>query len=218
MKPVIISVFLLSFFHSIECDLDCYKCKGRNHETCQQTVVKCAKGQSCMTISEECIVNGTHHSVWKGCSGNMPCNEMAYSRVNKDVSIRSNIQCCDKNQCNDQFYQMPKEGLPQGPKCPSCFKFDSTEECVPDNITACQGIDDKCVTFVGTIEKPDKTQTTYTMKGCMSSVGCNLELDEVVGCRVLEEKIFRCVDPTSKLPNDEAVEKEKIALVPGTYA
>ncbi|KAG8544535.1 hypothetical protein GDO81_022308 [Engystomops pustulosus] len=68
MKPVIISVFLLSLFHSIDCDLDCYKCKGRNQETCQQTVVKCAKGQSCMTISEECIVNGTTHSSMEGVS------------------------------------------------------------------------------------------------------------------------------------------------------
>ncbi|XP_071969003.1 uncharacterized protein [Engystomops pustulosus] len=218
MKPVIISVFLLSFFLSIDASpIRCYKCHAKNSETCAPTIQQCMKGERCGIMSEQYIYNKTFCSVWKGCVANVPCNETPYSFVNKDVSTKVNIQCCDTDLCNIKMYEMPKEEEMLGPKCPSCFNPNSTEECVPDGETTCRAIDDKCMTFAGTVEKPDGNIETYSAKGCMSSIGCSLILDQIVGCHIMEEKIFRCDDISPKPSNRKEEEKNTISLVPGSY-
>ncbi|XP_056399075.1 phospholipase A2 inhibitor gamma subunit A-like [Hyla sarda] len=214
MKPVIISVLLLSFLLSIAAALNCYHCHKRNSDTCEHEEKKCPEGDQCITISEEYKNNGTFRSIFKGCSRDLPCEKEPYGKVNNDVYLLISTKCCDKDLCNSEFYEMPEDDEPNGVICPSCYEENTAEECKGDHEIMCRGKDDKCLTFSGDVKKPDGNMVTYSCKGCISTLACQLELSQMIGVQVLDEKIFTCVDNPPKPPGEEENDKEKINLLP----
>ncbi|CAH2318713.1 Hypothetical predicted protein, partial [Pelobates cultripes] len=38
----------------------------------------------------------------------------------------------------------------EGKTCPTCFKYNYNEECVPETDIVCKGKEDMCYTYVGT--------------------------------------------------------------------
>ncbi|KAM3923187.1 phospholipase A2 inhibitor 31 kDa subunit-like [Leptodactylus fuscus] len=202
--------YFSTFFSSSP--LRCYKCHARNSETCEHEIVECPKGERCMTISEDYKRNGTYHSIWKGCSRNVPCNVKPYGKANDEVYVMYNIKCCDEDCCNKEFYEMPPEEPPNGFVCPSCFVLGTTEECKPDNVTVCRGDQDKCLNFVGTVRKPDGVIISYAGKGCASPIGCRFAINQTVGVKALNTTVFECTSVSPRPSTDE--EMEKIVLVP----
>ncbi|XP_075135334.1 phospholipase A2 inhibitor gamma subunit A-like [Leptodactylus fuscus] len=199
MKPVIISVFLLSLSLSIAADRLCYQCHARNSETCKQEVIKCPKGEQCLTISEDYTYNGTFHSIWKGCSRNVPCNVKPYSKVTGEAYLMYNIKCCDEDLCNKKFYEMPPEEPPNGLECPSCIEKDTLEECKAKNKIMCRGDQDKCSNYAGVTKNPVDDVMSYSLQGCVSSLLCKFQLDQLVGVQVLNTSFLYCTTP----PMDE---------------
>lgn len=216
MKPIIGRFFLLSALLSTAAAaaLKCYHCHEKNSDKCKQEEKECPEGESCITISEEYKLNGTYHSIYKGCSRNIPCDRIPYGKVNNDVYLLYSTNCCDTDLCNDKFFEMPEDDEPSGIVCESCFVPNSVEDCTSDTKIMCRGKDDKCLTFAGEVEKPDGVVLNYTAKGCMSTLGCQLELSQLVGIDVLNEISFKCTDNPPQPPREEDKNRKKIELVP----
>ncbi|KAG8542499.1 hypothetical protein GDO81_026612 [Engystomops pustulosus] len=195
MKPVVISIFLLSLSLYDAAVLNCYQCNAKNNVTCEQTVVECQEGEKCLIISEELQLNGTFPSIYKGCSRNIPCGKTPYSRATNDVSIKFSTKCCDTDLCNANFYEMPEDVAPMGDTCPSCYAPNTLEVCDPGNNTIqCRAKSDRCFVFAGTAEKPDGVAFNFTLGGCMSSLTCQLAPDQLVGFTIFNYTVFVCTE------------------------
>ncbi|XP_071969011.1 uncharacterized protein [Engystomops pustulosus] len=201
MRPVIISILLLSFVLSVAAFLRCYSCHGRNNVTCVPEIVNCTKGERCITISEKYKYNKTYCSIYKGCSGGVPCDKKIYGKVNDNLTLGFNIQCCDTDLCNNKFYQMPKLAEPKGLWCPSCLDTNIEKKCETKEKIRCQEIGDECFTFSGTFERPDNTPTNYTIRGCMTFSQCKLNIGRLVGIKVSYQKNYECRAPEEPLIN-----------------
>ncbi|KAM4015205.1 phospholipase A2 inhibitor gamma subunit A-like [Anomaloglossus baeobatrachus] len=210
MKSVTINFFLVFFSLHIATARKCYHCHERNSDTCKEEVIECPEGDQCMTISEEYKLNGTQHSLFKGCSLNMPCNVTPYGRANDHLHLLINTKCCDKDFCNEKFYEMPEDDEPNGIVCPSCLEFNTVKECVPDKEIMCRAMDDKCITFAATVKQADGLVVTHSTKGCMSELGCELDFSQLIGVRVLNQTIRYCNQPN---PPSEEEDKEAIKFV-----
>ncbi|XP_056399087.1 phospholipase A2 inhibitor and Ly6/PLAUR domain-containing protein-like [Hyla sarda] len=151
-----------------------------------------------MTISEEYKNMESYHSIYKGCSGDLPCDKKLYSMTNDSLYLMTNLQCCDTDLCNDQFYEMPEDEKPHGGVCPSCIKFNTLEECKANNKLKCLQKDDKCVSFSAEVEKPDGVAISYSAKGCMSALECERLSDLIIGIKMLNGGNFECKNPPSK--------------------
>ncbi|KAM4014846.1 phospholipase A2 inhibitor 1-like [Anomaloglossus baeobatrachus] len=198
------SVFLLYFLISIAAALKCYHGRKRNSDTCEQEAIECPKGDRCITISEEYCNHKTIRSIYKGCSGNIPCDEKPYGKANNYVYLMVSTKCCDTDYCNNQSFEMPKDDEPNGVVCPSCYEPNTVKECIPQNEMMCRGQDDNCVTFSGQFLEPDGFVACYSLKGCMSALGCKMDLSQLIGAQLLNQTIFKCTK--SPLPGGEKYE------------
>ncbi|KAM4016017.1 phospholipase A2 inhibitor and Ly6/PLAUR domain-containing protein-like [Anomaloglossus baeobatrachus] len=206
MKALILSIFLLAFSLHIARALNCYHCHERDSDTCKHELKECPDGDRCMTISEDYKLNRSYHSVMKGCAYNMPCGEVPYGRVNENLYIMVNTECCDTDGCNDGFYNMPEYDEPNGVMCPSCLEMDTLEECNKTHLMMCRAKDDKCVTFAGQVRKPDDVKETYSSKGCMSKLGCQFDLSQLIGVNAENATIYKCTDPPKYQSEEEESE------------
>ncbi|KAG8549211.1 hypothetical protein GDO81_022187 [Engystomops pustulosus] len=207
MKPVIISIFLISFSLSIAAVLQCYSCRAKNNVTCEPEIVNCTEGDRCVTISEYWKYYKIYRSVSKGCAEGLPCGVIPHGGVNCNISLRYNIQCCDTDLCNAKSYEMPDLGEPRGRLCPSCHKDDTIDGCEAKKMVRCQEEGDKCLRFSGTVKHPDGYVTTYSVRGCVSPMECELNLKRLVGIEVIQQSKYECTDPKGSLTEEEKLLK-----------
>ncbi|KAM4015118.1 phospholipase A2 inhibitor and Ly6/PLAUR domain-containing protein-like [Anomaloglossus baeobatrachus] len=207
MKPVIISIFLLCLSLHIAAALKCYHCHQRDSDTCEQKEIECPEGDTCLTICEEYKNNKTYHSLYKGCNSNMPCGVTPYGRATDQLHLLVNTKCCNTSLCNDKMYEMPEEEEPNGVVCPSCYD-NTLKECRVDSMIMCKGKDDKCITIACTVENPDGSRGNYSAKGCMSALGCEMDLSQLIGVKILHQEFSYCTDPPEVLSEEENEESE----------
>ncbi|XP_069804601.1 uncharacterized protein [Dendropsophus ebraccatus] len=195
MKPATISVFLLFFLLPIAAALVCYHCHERNSDTCEQEQIDCPEGEQCITISEKYAINGTYHSIFKGCAHGVKCGGIIYTGMNNNAFFTINNKCCNKDLCNEQFFELEEvDDEPNGVVCPTCLETNNIEDCKGDKEYKCRGNNDICYTFSGDVEKPDGNVITYIVQGCTSSAGCEAHIGKFIGIDVLKIDTFKCPD------------------------
>ncbi|XP_040183322.1 phospholipase A2 inhibitor and Ly6/PLAUR domain-containing protein-like [Rana temporaria] len=206
MKSVIFSVFLLFLFMLpiilAEKDI-CYTCDAVNSETCEHKEEECPEGSECMIISEEFISLGqTCRSISKRCALNLPCNRTFWGNVGLDVFVKVSQQCCKGPRCNPGFFQVPD--IPtqaKGILCPSCYAFNTTEDCTATGSTICLGKDDQCIRFRGAMKLPCGGEVDFSAQGCSSKSFCDYGYSELIGLQITKKHESKCYVPEASPPS-----------------
>ncbi|XP_072283239.1 phospholipase A2 inhibitor CNF-like [Pyxicephalus adspersus] len=197
MKTFILMLILFTFSFSLDvaCGVMCYKCEGRNTDTCTGEKHQCPEGSVCMTVSQLDVYNGTYHSVQRRCSLNLPCNTTQYAFANENTTFDIVITCCEGDLCNDGPFQMPEIPIvKKGYECPVCSSVD-IKLCTAKRNTTCRNESDKCGEFVGLLKRPDGVELNFTAQGCGSHHVCTHDFSQLIGWYVQSTKDFRCYDP-----------------------
>ncbi|KAM4651962.1 phospholipase A2 inhibitor and Ly6/PLAUR domain-containing protein-like [Discoglossus pictus] len=188
---------ILSITPAVDCST-CLQCHQANSDVCEDKSIDCGEDSDCMTLSEYFKLGTKEfHSIYKDCAKHLPCNTQLYASDGQGDYIISQLKCCTGDDCNSNYFEMPELSEPEfsGRLCPRCFVEGSVKECTSDYTMMCREKGDQCLTYFGTVETPDGAITNYSVKGCMSSMGCNFGFSALVGVTERSCKNFTCSAP-----------------------
>ncbi|XP_053307434.1 phospholipase A2 inhibitor gamma subunit B-like [Spea bombifrons] len=147
-----------------------------------------------MAISENYTVeNLSFPSKLMGCAEEELCNKIIKFNTDHEMDIHAYAKCCKGNLCNENIpYSFPPKCKLNGKYCESCFAKNTKGECVSSKKIECRGNQHKCHSYAGTVERPDLSVMDYSVKGCMSDLGCIMKFGSLIGVKQLEERVFKC--------------------------
>ncbi|CAH2318731.1 Hypothetical predicted protein [Pelobates cultripes] len=202
MTSVILLLCMLSSLLSTVYSARCIDCSYRNGETCknEENIVDCGES-GCVTLSESCLVNSYNvPAIKKGCAEGI--NESQVLALNDKDQLKTtvNIEYCKEDLCNKgtQFVYVDNLGEPTGKYCESCYRNNTSNECVSRDRVACHGNQIKCLSYIGKLSRADGTIGDYSIKGCVSDLICTLKFGSLPGTKELEGKLFECSAPLTE--------------------
>ncbi|XP_063291541.1 phospholipase A2 inhibitor NAI-like [Pelobates fuscus] len=199
MSTISITVFLIVAYATTGYCIKCTQCLGRNQETCDDvTTVDCGDDY-CITVSERNIIENVPYPTFsKGCQKDIGlCDQLFSARTGDQLTASAQSVCCKEDNCNEMTtFHMDSYGEPNGLYCESCFRNNTKEECHSRDRVQCLGNQTKCLYYSGTLQRSDLTVVDYIVKGCVYEPACKYQLKVLPGTTELEQRVYRCDDPT----------------------
>ncbi|XP_075462528.1 ly6/PLAUR domain-containing protein 8-like isoform X4 [Ascaphus truei] len=194
-----IFVALMSTVYSIKCQQGW----SINSETiCSTIEVECSG--SCITYSENCYIDNVYRpSIRKGCEAEQKlCNTIFSIKTDDLVEARVPTQCCETDSCNQEhtFQTSGIDGLPDANfQCPSCYVADSTVECESTKNVTCSVGQEQCLNYVGKVQLADASVIQMSLKGCITTGGCEGTFYVLPGSKQLKCNILECTPALQKI-------------------
>ncbi|KAM4652820.1 phospholipase A2 inhibitor CgMIP-I-like [Discoglossus pictus] len=185
---------LCTLFASVYGGTKCQTAYCRNSKSCEESVQECGGDSKCFTLSEHFEVEGQiYPTLYKNCcSPHMPCDDQA-SCFSDQSKVRITVDCCDGDNCNNGQYKIADQDENSNSViCKSCFKKGSLDECISDQMQACKGPENLCYEYIGTLEIPDGQLANYSVKGCISPLGCQYSFSLIPGVIEKQRVKFVC--------------------------
>ncbi|XP_075047773.1 phospholipase A2 inhibitor gamma subunit B-like [Mixophyes fleayi] len=194
MEFILISLSIISAITWTADAIQCYQCVQVNSDTCEGESVDCPNSTQCMVASELHQYRDTYHSIKRDCNPGFPCDGLYSSNFN-DVTVRVNIHCCSKDNCNTDDYKMPPENIERkGKICPICIG-DGFTECISNDTEQCFHPGDLCADYIGKIKDPGNNVRIFAYKGCISPLFCKYKFCPFITLEEIENKRFDCIPP-----------------------
>ncbi|XP_063292393.1 phospholipase A2 inhibitor gamma subunit A1-like [Pelobates fuscus] len=202
MASVIILLCMLSSLLSTVYSVKCVDCSYRNGVTCENedNIVDCSDA-GCVTISESCLINNYMvPSIKKGCADGITESQVLAVNDKDQLKTTVNIEFCNEELCNKgtPFAYVDNLGEPTEKYCESCYRNNTSDECVSRDRVACRGNQSKCISYIGTLNRADGTTGDYSIKGCVSDLICILKFGSLPGTIEMQEKLFACSEPLTE--------------------
>nr|UGY75778.1 sodefrin precursor-like factor A [Plectrohyla matudai] len=163
-------------------------------ECCGDKTIECPNS-SCMTISENCVLNGKiYKSVRKTCGDNTTCDTCVSVTTGQGISIQASTRCAKSSA--DLDYKMTCEASLEeenGYWCPACYNNNSMEGCdAGDKQVLCRGLETQCLDYAGKVQFSDGEIKEISLQGCISESGCAFQFAALPGGKQIESKKFIC--------------------------
>ncbi|KAM4652207.1 uncharacterized protein O3C94_014563 [Discoglossus pictus] len=185
-------IYLISALIATAYGGSCLSGYGRNSDICKEKSVVSRDYSRCIVISEYQQVYGKKYkSVYKGHSGNLPCNTVLYGYT-EEAQLFMNFRCCYGEDCNISNYEIPSDDHePRGKSCPACFG-NTLKECVSKKEIVCKNPEDKCMTYISNVRNPDGSKSNYSIKGCASPLACKIGFGGMIGAHQKFHPRLKC--------------------------
>ncbi|XP_075046898.1 phospholipase A2 inhibitor gamma subunit B-like [Mixophyes fleayi] len=194
MKSILISLSIICAVTWTVDAIECFQCVKANSDTCVGESVNCPNMTQCMVVFELFQLGNTYHSIKRDCNPGFPCGGL-YSSTLNDATVRLNIRCCTKDNCNTDDYKMPPGNIERkGKICPVCSGAGFTE-CISNDTEQCFHPSDLCVDYIGKIKDPGNNIRVVNYKGCISPLACKYKFNPYISVKEIENKRFNCISP-----------------------
>ncbi|MEE6481811.1 hypothetical protein FKM82_012999 [Ascaphus truei] len=209
----------LSIFVALMSTVHCIKCKqcwNLNTTICSGNNIIDCKG-SCITYSENVTIGGKPLlSIRSGCEDylaplykGLVCTKFLCIKTQAGLDASVTAQCCNSSDFCNENHQYKNSQIDSKPasnfQCPSCFKANTLEECVPTKNVDCIENQLQCLNYIGVVQLADGSVSSYSFKGCVTMFGCDLGFAVLPGTKELKCKKMECtpaipIVPTVILP------------------
>uniref|UniRef100_A0ABM5ERX1 Phospholipase A2 inhibitor and Ly6/PLAUR domain-containing protein-like n=1 Tax=Pogona vitticeps TaxID=103695 RepID=A0ABM5ERX1_9SAUR len=181
MKPFLNSWLLFSLLSS-GVSLKCQFCQDMSATCTIETTQECQPSQdACVSAVSEVTMNGLRVSLsFKSCLDHQFCQAGSYTAsVEEDVHIRTQITCCQEDQCNSGALQSPdpEKLVANGFQCPGCFSILS-DHCDSKGMVNCTQKEDHCFNLAGSIKKSILNGRS-AFQGCTTAKACSFKKEAV---------------------------------------
>ncbi|XP_040183311.1 phospholipase A2 inhibitor subunit gamma B-like [Rana temporaria] len=169
---------------------------------CRENKLQC-DGSGCMTWSEYCNVNGVEYeTIMKGCSVPLLCDKCLSVTTNSGLLIRVGNACGERKDRNAKLNYntniCDSQLQPNNYKCPSCFRTDTSGGCESTGFVDCLGLEGQCLDYGASVILPDGKPLNVSIKGCVTSGGCDLGLAAFPGCKETNRNHITCTPAIPK--------------------
>ncbi|MEE6481812.1 hypothetical protein FKM82_013000 [Ascaphus truei] len=203
----------LSIFVALMSTVHCIKCKScwnLNSTICSGNNIIDCKG-SCITYSENVTIGDKSlASIRSGCEDylsaflkNFACTKFMSIKTQTGLKAAVTAQCCNSSDFCNENHQYNNSQIESKPDnnfyCPSCFKANTLEECVPIQNMACIENQLQCLNYIGVVQLADGSVSSYSFKGCVNMFGCLLGFAVLPGTKELKCKKMHCT-PALEIP------------------
>ncbi|XP_040183309.1 uncharacterized protein LOC120916415 [Rana temporaria] len=170
-------------------------------QCCEERKLQC-DGSGCMTLSEYTVIDSDKfRTIQKSCSVPLLCGNCFSVTTNDNFLVRVSGQCGVGNGSNENLnYKDPCDGqlIPNNYQCPSCFSIGSPTGCESTGYVDCLGMEEECFDYGAFVMLSDGKTMNVSLKGCITTGGCNIGYSGVPGNKELQRDHMICTPPIKK--------------------
>ncbi|XP_078511643.1 phospholipase A2 inhibitor gamma subunit B-like [Lissotriton helveticus] len=178
MRSLLAVFGLLAAVLSEGYSLCCEKCISHDSTSCHGPIKGCKKGSNTcyQGFENNTLGDNIRLTAVKGCHNpqEMPpilCKAPEHMFTNSYLIYRFVAEC---GKGMGELKVTPLNLIPNGKKCPDCFKVDTLEECKTDKLIECRGPETDCFNYQGTAERPGSGLMSYSFQGCSTPGLCSI--------------------------------------------